>query len=510
MDRMKLFIKPNLMWAVIAAGGVVLRLRQFAEHLSFGNDEAAVARNIVDRTFSGLTQPLDYNQGAPILFLFIEKLSIGVFGNRDFVLELFPLLSGLLGIYLFYLIARKFLGLAGLFAVFAFAISSSLIWYSSVVKQYSSDVTVTLLLIYLASHCIDEKVHVRDFLLLGITGTIVIWLSHPASLVLAGIGLVIGFQKLYRKDYTALVWSITLGAIWAVALGIDYFAFLRHLSAQPYLVNFWHAGFLPLPPWSKPKWFLDTYFALLTLSLVYAGIVFSVICFLIFLVGSVSLLGRQRLDALLIISPFVMALVASAFNYPLRSQFLLFLVPLVYLLMAEGLGRIYVWIAGLNRILALVAVAAIFFIVLWPSVIHAKRNFLAPQHLWDMRPVVDFMSRKWNPGDAVLVSGGGETFEYYFSTAGLHASDKIIDTKHRLIRFRFFVDDLEKLKGKDRVWIVFSHFGTGPEYSRYIKYLDKHAQPVDKFQMGYARAYLYDLNPWGVYEGSRKMIASSP
>ena len=43
-----------------------------------------------------LTQLLDYHQAAPIGFLFIEKLSILVFGNHDYIMRLFPLLAGIL------------------------------------------------------------------------------------------------------------------------------------------------------------------------------------------------------------------------------------------------------------------------------------------------------------------------------------------------------------------------------------------------------------------------------
>jgi len=71
-------------------------------------DEASLALNIVNRTFSELTIPLDYNQGAPIGFLFIEKFIILILGNKDYILRLFPIISGMLSVYLIYLIAKKF------------------------------------------------------------------------------------------------------------------------------------------------------------------------------------------------------------------------------------------------------------------------------------------------------------------------------------------------------------------------------------------------------------------
>ena len=85
---------PNLLWVLIIALGIILRVRQYFSGRSFWSDEASLAYNLVNRTFSGLTQPLDYEQGAPIGFLFIEKFLIILWGNVDQVMRLFPLFPG--------------------------------------------------------------------------------------------------------------------------------------------------------------------------------------------------------------------------------------------------------------------------------------------------------------------------------------------------------------------------------------------------------------------------------
>ena len=66
--------------------GIFLRVWQYAVNRSLWFDEALLALNIVNRTFIGLTQPLDYNQGAPIGFLIIEKVIIQLIGNKDYFL----------------------------------------------------------------------------------------------------------------------------------------------------------------------------------------------------------------------------------------------------------------------------------------------------------------------------------------------------------------------------------------------------------------------------------------
>src|SRR5262245_53790721 len=155
-------LKPALAWWFLIMLGILLRLRQYLVNRSFWADEASLAFNLVTRGFSGLTQPLDYHQGAPIGFLFIEKLSIFALGNNEYTMRLFPLISGIFAIYLLYIIAKTHIGLSGLFALLAFSVGSNLIYYSSELKQYSSDVMIALLLVYLASRCIREQIYTKD------------------------------------------------------------------------------------------------------------------------------------------------------------------------------------------------------------------------------------------------------------------------------------------------------------------------------------------------------------
>ncbi len=67
------FSVENISVAFILFVGIVFRLRQYLFGRSLWLDEAMLALNIVNRNFSQMFQPLDFNQGAPIGFLLIEK-----------------------------------------------------------------------------------------------------------------------------------------------------------------------------------------------------------------------------------------------------------------------------------------------------------------------------------------------------------------------------------------------------------------------------------------------------
>src|SRR5262249_5309444 len=149
-NRLRGWFQPATLEWLFVALGIILRLRFFLDDRSLWRDEADLANNLVNRTFSGLTQPLDYNQGAPLLFLFLEKGLINLLGNRDYLLRLFPLFAGCIALILMGQIAGKYWGTTGLFAVLGLAISWPLTYYSAMVKQYSGDVMITLLLLFLA------------------------------------------------------------------------------------------------------------------------------------------------------------------------------------------------------------------------------------------------------------------------------------------------------------------------------------------------------------------------
>ena len=52
----------------LVAAGIALRLLQYLANRSLWLDELRLTLNILERSYAGLTSPLDYNQGAPIGF----------------------------------------------------------------------------------------------------------------------------------------------------------------------------------------------------------------------------------------------------------------------------------------------------------------------------------------------------------------------------------------------------------------------------------------------------------
>ena len=503
-DQLRVLLKPDFIGWPLVALGVVLRLRQYISNRSFWVDEASLALNIVNRTFRGLTQPLDYEQGAPIGFLFIEKSIITVLSNQDYFLRLFPLISGILVCFLLYLIVKSMLKskVAIFFALFVLAISWPLIYYSSELKQYSSDVMIGLLLVYLSLRCFGDKARLTDFILLGAVGFIAIWTSHPSAFVLAGIGVALALERFIKKAYASLFWTMGLGLAWMVSLGTEYLVSLRYLVGNDYLRNYWEHGFMPLPPWSDPGWFLQSYLSLLiTISPSLDRWYLASICSLLIVAGIISFLLHDRIIGLLIFLPFVMITIASALQrYPLRGRFMLFLVPFVILLMAEGFGRIYSLFDKWNRPFAVAVSLALVLTLLWVPISGITTKFLAPPKRQDIKPVMQYVMQNREESDIVYVYHGARTaFNYYASFYGLDQGHVIAgqDLPDHPALQQFF-SDIDQLKGKGRVWVIFTDIVDcggckGDMETYYVQYINQYGSVVNKFQAIDADVYLYNL-----------------
>jgi len=98
-------LRAELVLLIIGIG-VVLRLWQYGANPSIWVDEAALARNIIDRDLWQLLGPLDYAQVAPAGFLLAVKLTAVLFGISEYALRLVPIFAGVISPALFFFIAR--------------------------------------------------------------------------------------------------------------------------------------------------------------------------------------------------------------------------------------------------------------------------------------------------------------------------------------------------------------------------------------------------------------------
>ena len=164
----KILFSPGFLYTLIALG-VLARLAQYLANRSLWFDELMLALNIINRSYPELLQPLDYVQAAPAAFLLATKYLCTLWGDGEMVLRLIPLVSGLLALALYYPLARSLTRpQAALIALGLFAFSRYAIYYSAEVKQYSTDLACTVLILLLSYHVYKGGYRVKNLSLIHI------------------------------------------------------------------------------------------------------------------------------------------------------------------------------------------------------------------------------------------------------------------------------------------------------------------------------------------------------
>jgi hypothetical protein len=532
----------RLSWAVIAFG-VVLRAAQFLFNPALFVDEAALALNIINRTFAGLVQPLDSNQAAPLGFLMLEKMAQLAFGNGEYALRLFPFLFSVASLFLFYRAARRCLtSWAVPIALVFFVASGHVIYYAAQIKQYSSDVAITLLITLIGLYVSAKELTARRMTLLASVGAVVVWFSHPSVFVLAGAGTTLAIAALRNKDW-ARFWKLaSCYAVWLASFAAFFIVSLRSLSGNQTLESSWErkGTFMPFPPHSISdiEWFFSAFFKMFSNPL---GLPFPIAAGVVFIIGCAALL-RKKTQLLMLISPVLFTLLASAAHkYPFGRRLLLFLIPLLLIVIAAGIEylmdkrRRYSMLLALaitnvavfellsgdalslsrKRLLFFVALSIVMIVaagaayilskqhsftalaggfvaalLLFQPVAGATNHMLHPRSRHDVRLIMAYVRDNRQPGDVIYVyHHQRESFQYYAPSYGFNPNEYVLgidarDETKRRANWDRYQQDLDQLRGNSRAWILFSHvrkIQNIREDEFMVRYLNRIGAKLDEF-----------------------------
>jgi hypothetical protein len=430
--------------------GVVLLLSQYLSNPSLWVDELAVTHNVLERSYLELlTRPLSYDQVAPPLFLIIEKGAVALFGSREFVLRGYPVLMGAIALVLTWRASRQLLSpWFAVVPVVLLAVSRPAIWYGTQVKQYSSDAAAALAILCLTLALIGGVSRTRS-IAIALGGALLPWLSMPSSFVLACAGGAILLESWRRREangaWFAVVatWGVsTLLAMWTAQMRVtpETMAFMR---------DFWRDAFIVVPPttsveWRRPAFLLRRLFdnmfnggpALLYLAFAAAG--------------AYAIWRRSRPIALLLLGPCALALLAAALHaYPFDNRLALFLFPLLFVVTAMGAERVASLGAGRQRWWSWAITASL----LVPSTLYLLA-YAPPWQRESLRDVLARVAVEARKDDSFFVTyGAAQGWRYYAPRLALTTHDTQISAC-RDDAARGYVDEIDRLRGAGRVWIV--------------------------------------------------------
>jgi hypothetical protein len=262
---------------------------------------------------------------------------------------------------------------------------------------------------------------------------------------------------------------LLLAAAWSLGAGFVLWSVHRTVTPEvgAYLKGFWASAFPPRDPMGAAAWlgkeivrifggFLDY-----PVPWFFAGLL---------VIGIASLARRDPAAGLLLLFPLLATIAAAALRlYPFApGRVTAFAVPLVLLFTAEGFERLrrLRW-----RSLAWAGAAAALLAAACPIVALARNP--PPYVHEDLRPALERLRRERLPGDALYVFYGSR-LPYLFHEPGQAAARDTVLGECAREDPRRYLRDLDRLRGRRRVWILISHdlpvFEEGPLL---VAYLDR-------------------------------------
>lgn len=402
----------NILFLLILALGLYLRIYQYLMGRSLWEDEAHLALNFATRDFAGILRPLDYIQAGPVLYLLTTKAFTAMFGNGACALRALPFLASLLTLPLFYYIIRSLTGsrIAALTGFLIFSVNIAVIYYSSEIKTYGLDVAVYLLLIYLVVSKYKFVTRHRD-LLLGLAGCISILYSNITFILLFCIALYLlaGWYKNRRINHSEL----KVLAAWAVVFLANYFLFIYHHPYAKIQQENYTFAFPPGPLFSNAfnQFMLNSldeigFRLLLYVSPAYG---FKYVLLLLLLVATGYAVYKKQYKILLFtIGPVLIHFTLSFFKvYPFWYRLILYFCPPLMLLMVWGM----IIIAGmLTRRVHLIAGLAF---VIYTGYFFTEPSF-RQYPLWfrEVKPSLDYINKNY-PQAQIFVTTPYTLYKYY-------------------------------------------------------------------------------------------------
>lgn len=471
--------QKNLILSIIWIG-IFLRLFHFFDNRSLWRDEIYLATSLIEMDlFNLIFSPLEYEQKAPIGFLWFSKLGVLLLGKGEMGLRLIPLLSGILSLFVFLPVARYFLKPLGvLVAMVMLAFAPPIIFHSVEAKQYSTELLATVVVFYLFIKYKD-KADIKALVVWGILGVLVLCFSLSSIFVLAGIAFGLCLSYLLEKNWDLLFRSLIPFSLWFFGFVGYYLLFLNRYADSEWLVHWFElrGGFMPLAPSSVAdvKWFLHAVYdlqryplGLMWIDFIHPNPIVHVLVrmpllpLIFFFAGIWMFLKENKNLLVVLLLPLFLTLLASGVKvYPFYERLIVFLAPIFIILVAGGCAYLTKMAAkwGNWRYVLPALLLAV-------PVISSARQVIEPGLFGDykrsqQRSAFLYINERMENEDLVYINWNSlHAYRFYNHSYDLQL--KAIEGKDpRFISanyeeyFTHLKPDLDQLSGKKRVWLVY-------------------------------------------------------
>lgn len=344
------WLKTALRWSVIAIFGICLfsRVVLYLAPKDIWQDEGLIFVAIQTSGWLDILRGRLINyQSAPLLWLIFHKLVFEIFGYGHAVMYFLSFFSSCLSLLLLYGLCRKITGGrqgedSGNLYVFTtlliYSLFSNLGFYTLQFKPYTSDLLVSLILLYSAFNAAQKT---EKYVLFS-PGRTALYIacflfSSTAILFITGIvaaEVIIAWRRGGFKSIRLNIYAISFFILFCI---IYYFFFLKYNSGD--MRNYWKPWFIPLD-WQKfweywptkgARIFRVLFDGPLPLPVLYIGLAG----------GSILMLLKKPACFLILFAPIAVTFASNFFLYPpgihfgvIGGRLLLFLLPNSVLIMA--------------------------------------------------------------------------------------------------------------------------------------------------------------------------------
>lgn len=480
----------NILLLFVIICGVSISILQFFYNRSLWFDESTLSLNILNRNFTELLQPLDFEQVAPILFLSIEKIFTFLFGYSEYALRLFPLLSYWASIYLLYKIFKIFHlnTYVIILSLTLFLFNGTIIYYSSEVKQYMTDVLTITSMIYFTLKNYEKTTN--KYVLLGFLGIVSIFLSNVSPIILLCCGAYL-FYNMFLNGWNEIKYFIATIFIWILFFGIYFLFFIYDHPTREFMLKYWidWDGFMPLNPLQIDfyQYIIRKYYHF------YNGLFqFGIIGFyglqLLFLFGCYILIERKKYNIFILsILPIVVHLALSSLKlYPFDIRLILYTCPAFIITLSFGFE--YVISSVKNPLHIIYRVFLILLLLFFPLSAYMK----IPIKRSEVKDCLIYLKQNINNEKIYFSYYTISPLKYYTETSLVDFSN--YNTHYgKLDNYENLLKDINSLKG--RVWFVFSDF-IEYNFRRVVieEFNDRKHHLIKQYNVSGASVYLYEID----------------
>lgn len=495
-------------WTIMIIG-IGLRLHQYLLNHTLWLDEAFIAVNVIRSNFKELLFPLRYyNQAAPVLFLESIKFITKIWNNSEFSFRLLPLLAGICSVIAAYFLGKKFLNKKVLVIFLTLiAFSRYCIYYSAELKQYSTEFLATIIIMVAVINVYDSNYDLKSSLIALIVGAILLFFSYSSIFIILGVSgaLIIGIlpkkKEIKNRNFKFIFFTVTG---WLIAFLVNYLFFIKNSPTEAYNIYWANLDtFPPFPPKSTIDflWYPKTFLNLIKDPL---GLAFHIsninkipyfiiaaqyfVVTVLFIAGSYSLIKSKKwFKLMLIYFPVLILFIASLVGYyPLYGRLELFIVPLGYLLITEGVSF---FVEMQNKIWKATGFILLVILLSFP-IFYETYNIVNPKVRKESKPAIEYVIKNLKSGDKVLIYPSEEPVFLYYTNYYFPEYDNFINLKKEYSKenkqyYEKIFDDLKD----NRIWMVIP-FGISCE-NDILNFLSSSHVKSDEFKST-ASVYLFD------------------